>query len=155
MASRGAELERKINKANIKYRKERSALIRKIDLPVVLTKSGPVMKRSTVDYEGLVDGGRAIAFDAKQTKVKTRFDLKNIHDHQLHYLNYVQDLGGISFFLIQFTEIYKNKAYIVLPEIINHWIYSGDRKSIPYKEIEKGCVLTNINNYLEAVITND
>lgn len=120
MASRGAELERKINKANIEYRKTKQALVRKIDIPMVLTKNGPVMKTSTVDYEGLVAGGRAIAFDAKQTKITTRFPLQNIHQHQLHYLNYVQDLGGIAFFLVQFTETHKDKAYIVLPEMVNH-----------------------------------
>lgn len=120
MASRGAELERKINKANIEYRKNREALVRKIDLPVVITKQGPMMKKSTVDYEGLIAGGQAICFDAKQTKIKTRFPLQNIHQHQLEYLNFVQHLNGISFFLIQFKELFKNKAYITPIDFINH-----------------------------------
>lgn len=110
---RGKALEKTANKANIGYRKEKSALIEKVPVPIVMTSNGLVMKPSTVDYVGLLHGGQFIAFDAKQTKVETRFDLSNIKAHQREYLNYVEDLEGIAFFLIHFTEVHEDKAYIV------------------------------------------
>lgn len=110
---RGKQLEKTANKANIKYRKKKSALIEKVPTPIMITKNGLIPKPSTVDYVGLIHGGQFLAFDAKETKVTTRFDLKNIHAHQRAYLNYVEDLEGIAFFLIHFTELHDDQAYIV------------------------------------------
>ena len=112
MGARGSELEKTAKKANIKYRKEKSALIEKVPTPIMITNDGLIPKPSTVDFVGLLDGGQFLAFDAKQTKVKTRFDLKNIHAHQRAYLNYVESLEGIAFFLVHFTELFDDKAYI-------------------------------------------
>lgn len=100
MASRGSELEKKANKVNLKKRLDKKALILKIPVPIIRTRKGLIPKPSTVDFAGLLEGGTFIAFDAKETKVKTRFDLKNIHQHQLEYLNAVRDLGGLAFFLV-------------------------------------------------------
>lgn len=146
---RGKALEKTANKANIQYRKDKSALIEKVPTPIIMTSDGLVMKPSTVDYVGLLDGGQFIAFDAKQTKVTTRFDLKNIHDHQLEYLNYVEDLDGIAFFLIHFTEVFDDQAYITPLWLINHWKQSDERKSIPYDEFPEHCIKVNTKNYLE------
>lgn len=86
---RGKALESSINKCNLKYRKDKLAIIQNINTPVLLTKAGVVTKTSTVDYFGVCGpNGHAIAFDAKETKSKTSFPLKNIHDHQIVFLDY-------------------------------------------------------------------
>jgi recombination protein U len=96
----GRELEKRANKLNLKKRLNKEALILQIPVPIIMTKNGIVPKQSTVDFAGLIKGGKFIAFDAKETKVKTRFDLSNIHQHQLEYLMMVRELGGLAFFLI-------------------------------------------------------
>ncbi|WP_244520539.1 Holliday junction resolvase RecU [Fictibacillus solisalsi] len=53
-----------------------------------------------MDYNGVYEG-YAIAFEAKSVSID-RFDLKNIHSHQIDYLQKVDALGGISFVLIEF-----------------------------------------------------
>lgn len=96
----GKELEKRANKHNLQNRLRKQALILQIPVPLVMTKKGVIPKQSTVDFAGLLAGGKFIAFDAKETKVKTRFDLSNIHQHQLEYLMMVKELKGIAFFLI-------------------------------------------------------
>lgn len=100
MGLRGKELEKIAEKVNLKQRINKQSLILKVPTPLVMTNKGIIPKPSTVDFVGLLDGGKFIAFDAKETKVKTRFDLKNIKAHQLEYLQFVKDLGGLAFFLI-------------------------------------------------------
>ncbi|MED2797895.1 Holliday junction resolvase RecU [Bacillus thuringiensis] len=94
------------------------ALINKRPTPVKVLKSkgGRVLNgfyeaKSTVDYEG-VHKGRAIAFEAKSTEKDTRFDLKNIAQHQLDYLEKAEKMGAICFFLIEFS---KDKSVFVVP----------------------------------------
>lgn len=146
---RGKALEKTANKANIEYRKKKSALVEKVPTPIMITSDGLIPKPSTVDYVGLLNGGQFLAFDAKETKVTTRFDLKNIHAHQRAYLNYVEELEGIAFFLIHFTEHYDDKAYVVPMWLINYWWESDERKSIPYDEFPEHCILVDTNNYLK------
>lgn len=100
LMQRGKKLEKKAEALNLKQRIEKKSLILKIPVPMIFTKKGLIPQPSTVDFAGLLKGGQFIAFDAKQTKVKTRFDLGNIHQHQLEYLNLVRDLDGLAFFLI-------------------------------------------------------
>ena len=148
--ARGKYLEKKAHKANLSYRKTNKALILKVPVPIEMTSSGLVMKPSTVDYTGVISGGKFIAFDAKETKITTRFPLANIHEHQIEYLEMVIDLGGIGFFLICFTELDKEQAYIVPPSEIRKW-QESNRSSIPfsaftnYKKVE-------IDDYLNDYI---
>ncbi|EEL50584.1 Recombination protein U (Penicillin-binding protein-related factor A) [Bacillus cereus Rock3-44] len=67
--------------------------------------------KSTVDYDG-VYRGRAIAFEAKSTEKDTRFDLKNIAQHQLDYLEKSEKMGAVCFFLIKFS---KDKIVFLVP----------------------------------------
>tara|TARA_Y100000034_G_scaffold101317_1_gene125503 strand:+ start:217 stop:672 length:456 start_codon:yes stop_codon:yes gene_type:complete len=147
---RGNELEKRANQANLNYRKDKKALIMKVPVPILLTRKGLRPMQSTVDYTGLVKGGRFIAFDAKETKIKTSFPLKNIHQHQLAYLDMVEELGGIAFFFIHFKSIHKNKAYITPLSLIHKIINENKRKSIPIKEFKKEW-LVNIDNYMEKI----
>ena len=91
---KGNELEKLAGRANLNYRQQVRALILKIPVPIILTSRGLVAQESTVDFAGIVEGGYFLAFDAKETQNKTSFPLKNIKQHQVTYLNYVQKLGG-------------------------------------------------------------
>lgn len=53
-----------------------------------------VSKRGSGAYK------QAIAFEAKSTEKDTRFDLKNIAQHQLDYLEKAEKMGAICFFLM-------------------------------------------------------
>ena len=119
------ELESRIRKANLKYRKEQKALIRKIEVPIRMTKLGMVAGLSTVDIEGVYlynkDVGRAIAFDAKETISSTSFPLKNIHQHQLEYLRFWIKMGGEGFFFIHFKNVHPDKAFVTPIELVHKY----------------------------------
>jgi len=108
---RGNELEKAAEAANRRYKVEKKALILKVPTPIVYTNKGMIAKQSTVDFVGIISGGTFIAFDAKETLSKTSFPLKNIHQHQLTCLDYVDELGGIAFFLIHFKTLLSLKEF--------------------------------------------
>ncbi len=115
------------------------ALINKRPTPmkVLKSKGGRVLSgfyeaKSTVDYDGMYKG-RATAFEAKSTENATRFDFKNIAQHQLHYLEKAEKMGAICFFLIEFSE---NKSVFVVPlSVIQSYVRMSHqpkgKKSIP------------------------
>tara|TARA_B100001758_G_scaffold247955_1_gene269092 strand:- start:18790 stop:19155 length:366 start_codon:yes stop_codon:yes gene_type:complete len=116
------ELEKKANKINLVYRKEKRALIQKVPTPILYTRKGLIAQRSTVDYTGiLAPGGKGIAFDAKETKNKTSFPLSNIHEHQLAFLDIFESLGGIAFFLIHFKSVHKDKVFVTPLSLVHKY----------------------------------
>lgn len=145
------ELEKKANKINLVYRKEKRALIQKVPTPILYTRKGLIAQRSTVDYTGiLAPGGKGIAFDAKETKNKTSFPLSNIHEHQLAFLDIFESLGGIAFFLIHFKSVHKDKVFVT-PLSLVHKYWGGEiRKSIPLDDFKEEW-LTETDNYLTKV----
>jgi recombination protein U len=150
MGLKGSDLEKRANRQNILYRKDDRALILKIEVPIIITSKGLVAKQSTVDYTGTLKGGKSIAFDAKETQSKTSFPLANIEDHQLAYLRFQQNLGGIAFFMIHFKKMYLDKVFITPISLIEKFIEEDIRKSIPFKEF-KNEWLIDIENYLDKV----
>jgi recombination protein U len=147
----GNELEKRATKANFSYRKDKKALILKVATPIILTKKGLVASSSTVDFTGLIKGGRFLAYDAKETQNKTSFPLKNIHQHQLHYLELVEELGGIAFFLIHFKKVHENKAFITPISLVHKYMFEETRKSIPLSIFKKEW-LVDIDNYMEKIL---
>jgi len=139
---RGNELEKAAEAANRRYKVEKKALILKVPTPIVYTNKGMIAKQSTVDFVGIISGGTFIAFDAKETLSKTSFPLKNIHQHQLTYLDYVDELGGIAFFLIHFKKLYKNQAFEVPVPLVKRYWYEEERASIPITEFKKEWLVT-------------
>jgi len=147
-ARRGKELEKIINNVNMKYRLQRLAIIYKVPLPVEITKLGLVPKQSIVDYIGSKGPkGRAVAFDAKETISKTSFPLKNIHQHQLTFLDYYMSTGAEATFLIWFKKIHINSAFWVPCKFILNFIKKKTRKSIPYEQFKKEW-LVPLDDYL-------
>ncbi|WP_018247396.1 Holliday junction resolvase RecU [Orenia marismortui] len=143
---RGQLLEQMIEESNKQYSLQQIAVIQKIPTPVkvlnVNNRTGRITngfydKKSTVDYIGVFQGV-SIAFDAKETSVNTRFDLSNVKEHQYYYLKNWSESGGISFLIIQFTNL--DESYYLPFEILDEFwtnMLSGGRKSIPYDMIAK------------------
>ena len=159
------QLEKRIQAANIRYRKAKTAIIGKVEVPILVTKTGMIPRQSTVDFTGIytlgIDGrangdhgcshriGQGIAFDAKETERKGAFPLSNIKQHQLMFLEYFRDVGGDAFFLIQFKKLHPDHAFITpLDLVAKYWYNTDSRKSIPYADFDQK-LLIEIDDYLK------
>jgi len=145
-------LEKRVNACNLEYRKKKLALIEKLELGFRISPKGLIPLKSTVDYKGMVkEGDKAIgiAFDAKETKSKTSFPLGNIEGHQIEYLRYVKEVGGKAFFLIHFTSIDTDQAFLAPIEfILKYWDDPKLPRSVKYKDFCKDW-LVPIDDYLQ------
>lgn len=142
--NRGMAFEMLINLANQMYQRGGVALINKRPTPVKVIKSrgsqvinGFYEAKSTVDYDGVYKG-RAVAFEAKSTEKDTRFDLKNIAQHQLDYLEKAEKMGAICFFLIEFS---KDRSVFAVPlSVIQSYVRMSHqpkgKKSIPRADFD-------------------
>lgn len=143
--NRGMDLEGEINEANEYYLEIEKALIYKKPTPIgivdvnyennskVITKAY-FKEPSTLDYNGIYKG-KYIEFEAKETKQKTSFPLKNIHPHQIKHLGKVIKHGGISFLIIKIN----NLNYLLDGNDFLNFINNTKSQSIPYNYIkEKG-----------------
>ncbi|WP_245671855.1 Holliday junction resolvase RecU [Desulfuribacillus stibiiarsenatis] len=132
-----------IEYTNKLYEQTGRAIVTKRPTPVKVLKlvngrikDGWFEKPSTVDYEGTFQG-RSVNFEAKSTKELTRFDLKNIHDHQVQHLKKCHEHGGISFILVEFRT--QRKTFLMQYETFaGYWSrrVRGGTKSISFDEFE-------------------
>ncbi|PED06928.1 Holliday junction resolvase RecU [Bacillus pseudomycoides] len=144
LGNRGMHFEKLINLSNEMYQREGVALINKRPTPVKVIKSrgsqvtnGFYESKSTVDYDGVYKG-RAVAFEAKSTQSLTRFDLSNIAQHQLDYLEKAEKMGAVCFFLIEFS---KDKTVFLVPAtVIQSYVrmshQPNGKKSIPRADFD-------------------
>ena len=143
-ANRGKVLEKKVEITNQQNLHQNKALVQKIPTPVnqvsKMDRYGQFKAhyetKSTVDYIG-VHEGYAVAFDAKETKVETRFDLSNVKDHQYTFLSSWHANGGISFLIVEFKKL-EELYYLPYKLLDKYWqnALKGGRKSIPYAEFK-------------------
>lgn len=139
-ANRGKGLQLLVNQTNAVYKHKGWALVDEVATPTKNIRGRIVYeKKSTVDYVGIAQG-RGIAFDAKATQINTRFELKNVHDHQVEYLKRFMDQGGISFLLIEFSKL-REFYFVRMPFFLKYWEAAKDNgpKSIPYQDIYLNC----------------
>lgn len=144
---RGMSLEEDINISNDYYLAKGIAVIHKKPTPLQIVKvdypkrSAAVIKEayfqqaSTTDYNGVFQG-KYIDFEAKETKNKTSFPLKNFHIHQIEHMGQVLKQNGICFTLLRFSTI--DEIYLLDAKYLTlFWNDQKEgRKSIPKKEIE-------------------
>ena len=159
-------LEDEINLANDYYLANRLAVVHKKPTPITIVKvdyparsaakitEAYFKQASTTDYNGVYQG-KYIDFDAKETKNKTSFPLKNFHEHQISHLASILSQGGIGFVIIKFTSLNENYVYPA-SELIQQWQHLNGKQSIPYQEIvDKSFVVPESLNpsldYLTAV----
>lgn len=151
-ANRGMQLEHEIESSNRAYMLKGIAVIQKVATPFkpLRDKQGNFSRlipaeKSTVDFIGCLNG-RALAFDAKETK-RPSLPLANVHEHQTHYLLRYRDCGGHAFLLVRFV---KERETFILPiKEFKKWVDSvpnGGRKSIPYTWFCENCETVRSKN---------
>ena len=160
---RGSLLEEMINYTNEDYRSRRLALIQKVPTPITPVNIDAESRhitlayfdqQSTVDYIGAVQG-IPVCFDAKECKTDT-FPLANVHEHQIRFMEDMENQQGISFLIIWYTE--RQEAYYLPFRDLKRFyerMLKGGRKSFTFDEIDKTyrVALTNgvYVHYLEAL----
>ena len=139
-SNRGMTLESELNDTNEYYRLEKKAYIYKKPTPIKITKvdypsrDKAIIKEafftvpSTTDYNGLYKG-KYIDFEAKETKSKTAFTLRNIHKHQINHIKDIYENDGIAFLIIRFTSL--NETYLLTAEKFINFLNNSKRESIP------------------------
>lgn len=162
---RGMSLESDINVSNEYYIEVNRALIHKKPTPIQVVRvdyprrsSAKIVEAyyktpSTTDYNGIYRG-RAIDFEAKETKNRTIFTFKAIHPHQIKHLEKVLLHGGIGFIIIRFT--CHNETYLLDAKYMIDAYNNETKKSLTYQEIrDHGSLikegLTPRLNYLDNV----
>lgn len=138
--NRGMGLESDLNSTNDYYASLDKAYIYKKPTPIKITKvdypsrDKAVITQafftvpSTTDYNGIYKG-KYIDFEAKETKNKTSFSLRNIHPHQIKHLRNIYNHGGIAFLIIRFTDL--NETYLLMANKLVEFIEKNTRESIP------------------------
>lgn len=162
---RGMTLESDINASNDYYIEIDRALIHKKPTPIQVVRvdypkrsSAKIVEAyyktpSTTDYNGIYRG-KAIDFEAKETKNRTSFTFKAIHPHQIKHLEKVLLHGGIGFVIIRFTCL--NETYLLDAAYVIDAYNNETKKSLTIQEIRAhGSLiregLTPRLNYLDNV----
>ncbi|QNQ83589.1 Holliday junction resolvase RecU [Lactobacillus sp. PV037] len=136
-SDRGMNLEQQINESNNYYLSKNIAVVHKKPTPVQIVKvdypkrSRAVIKEayfrqaSTTDYNGVYKG-YYLDFEAKETRNKQSFPLKNFHEHQIIHLSQCLRQQGICFTIIRFATL---NRYFVTPAsfIVDAW-YAWKKK---------------------------
>ena len=158
-------LESDINASNDYYIEIDRALIHKKPTPIQVVRvdypkrsSAKIVEAyyktpSTTDYNGIYRG-KAIDFEAKETKNRTSFTFKAIHPHQIKHLEKVLLHGGIGFVIIRFTCL--NETYLLDAAYVIDAYNNETKKSLTIQEIRAhGSLiregLTPRLNYLDNV----
>jgi recombination protein U len=163
-ANRGKYFEEWIDLANAVYQTREMAIITKIPTPWnVQRKYSPYNKTYEIAYafpkQSIVDFGgtartKSIWFDAKVTKQKCSFPLKNIHAHQIDYLTAVHKQGGKAFFLIHSETL--QKTWLLWIDDLLAFMKTYERKSIPFDWLDEYCKIIEVRNgcldYLPIVL---
>lgn len=146
-ANRGRSLEAAIDAINEDYRLAGVASVDRIPTEWAVIGFNYTTKRarevypkrkSGVDYVGtLRAGGKPwpFYFDAKDTKVKTRFNFDNVHEHQLDFLREKSQLGAVTFILVRMAAL--DRAFLVDVEAIDRARKAG-KASLSLAELEAG-----------------
>ena len=160
---RGSLFEELIDLTNQRYRQKGIALIQKIPTPITPTEvdnkahtitQAYFERKSTVDFIGAAQG-LPICFDAKETQA-LNLPLRNIHDHQVAFMQEFRAQGGAAFLLVHFC--IKSEMFLLPVEALaaaKEREKKGGRKSIPYADFDKNLIIHNRGgfpvHYLEAV----
>lgn len=143
---RGMSLERDLNDSNTFYVQSKRALIYKKPTPIQVVKvdyparnAAKIVEAyykvpSTTDYNGIYRG-KAIDFEAKETRSKTSFPFKSIYPHQIEHLKQVAYHQGIGFFIIRFASY--DETYLIDATIMITYYEQGNKKSISYDTVKE------------------
>lgn len=147
---RGMTLESDINQTNESYRFQNKAIVHKKPTPVqVVHVDYPARNKariteayyrhaSTTDYNG-VFMGKALDFEAKETKNKTLFPLSSLHQHQIDHLKAVTEHGAIAFLIIRFTAL--DETFLIFATDMFNYIETHKSRSLPLNWMRQTGVL--------------
>ena len=153
---RGSTLEELINFSNEVYKDKGLALVQKIPTPITPVKidkaNGNISlayfeKDSTVDYIGAVQG-IPVCFDAKECQSDT-FPLRNIHEHQVDFMERFEKQQGVSFLIIMFTE--RNEFYYMRFSELKKYldrVKDGHANNFKFNELDDDYFLTKESGVL-------
>ncbi|MCL2386265.1 MAG: Holliday junction resolvase RecU [Defluviitaleaceae bacterium] len=160
---RGSAFEDLIDLTNRLYSQKGLAIIQKIPTPITpiavdnkahTITSAYFEKKSTVDFIGVAQG-IALCFDAKETR-QLNLPLRNIHEHQIEFMENFRKQKGISFLLVHFQT--KGEMFLLPSEdLAKHYksASNGGRKSIPYADFNPALIVRNEGgfpvHYLAAI----
>lgn len=147
-ANRGMDFENMINQTNEFYLENDIAVIHKKPIPIQIVKvdykhrsAARIVEAyyklpSTTDYNGIYKG-RYVDFEVKETKNKTSFPIKNIHEHQVNHLGNCLKHGGIAFIIIYFSVL--DRIFFLDAKYVQLYYQRSQiaRKSITLAEIEE------------------
>jgi len=150
---RGSALEELINFTNSLYSQRDLAVVQKIPTPITpvevdnhnrIISKAYFDQKSTVDYIGIAQG-LPFCFDAKETSRKS-LPLRNIHSHQISFMDSFERHGGICFLLVSFVT--RNEVFFLpFTELKRYWEAGSDRKSIPYDGFNKLYLVKNLKGF--------
>ncbi|MGL5978030.1 MAG: Holliday junction resolvase RecU [Erysipelotrichaceae bacterium] len=163
--ARGMSLEQDLNESNAYYVSRNFALIHKKPTPIQVVRVDYPSRAhakiveayykvpSTTDYNGIYRG-RAIDFEAKETKNKVSFTFQGIHPHQISHLKAVLSHGGIGFVILRFTSY--DETYLVDASDVIQQYEDVEKKSLPYTWVKQHAHLIRNGlypklHYLEVV----
>ena len=127
---RGSTLEDMINNTNEYYRQKI-----KIDKDSSQITLAYFEKDSTVDYIGVVQGV-PVCFDAKECATDT-FTMRNIHEHQIRFMEDFERQNGVSFLIIMFSG--RNELYYMRFEELKGYlerVQNGHANNFKYNELD-------------------
>ncbi|MDR3046963.1 MAG: Holliday junction resolvase RecU [Bacteroidales bacterium] len=160
-ANRGRLLEEIVELTNQAYKSRNIAYINKQPTPLKVVGGKEIYhSKAGLDFAGVVQGGRHIAFDCKTTRNSTSFPLGNVKEHQIEQIRTIHLMGGLSFLLVYWEKI--DKMFVVPAQmVLCFWdnALTGGKKSIPYSEFAKtlspvGSTKGIILDYLSKLISN-
>lgn len=97
--------------------------------------TGRKERAAWVDYSGMIQGGRAVALEAKETKAAgPSFPMSNVQPHQVERLRDAHNMGAISALYIR-RRSGKSVDYLVPWPAIE--AITAERKSLPWVQLEK------------------
>ncbi len=142
---RGSTLEELINMTNERYRESSLGLIQKIPTPITPVQIDKNTKQitlayfekdSTVDYIGVVQG-IPVCFDAKEC-AGDNFPIRNIHEHQLRFMEEFERQQGIAFILLYYSHL-DQAYYVPYVDIVQFYerAQKGGLKHFKFQEIDK------------------
>ena len=148
---RGSAFEELIDMTNRLYTAQGLAVIQKIPTPITpiavdnnahTITQAYFEKKSTVDFIGAAQG-IPICFDAKETR-QLNLPLRNIHAHQIEFMENFRKQKGVSFLLVNFAT--KGETFLLPSEDLakhHKTAISGGRKSIPYADFNPNYIVKN------------
>jgi recombination protein U len=122
--NKGELLERLIEVSANQYELQGKAIIKKIEVKKKADKSRgskqgiKYMKKSTVDFNGVIEGGRHVAFEAKEVTAGTNWAYTRLEPHQRRHLENVARLGGHAFVIVYFK--LAQEMYLLTIQEIEH-----------------------------------